>query len=135
MKYFLLLLTPTATFRLTMQKIKFDLNSNNLVCVDFFALRAIHVISAITISTDNLINRLCIHPNTRVILLQIFSIKSSRILFLFECLQNISITRNASAYSKRPLPCWRSFAEFRTFCSYQQNQFPNQFSLLKGFGF
>ena len=134
MKYSLFLPISIAIFQLTLQKTNSDLNLNSLNCVDFCTKGdTCHI--GHNNPTDNIINRLCIHPNARVILLQIIFIKSSRILFPFERFRNVSITRNASAYSKRPLPCWRSFAEFRTFCSYQQNQFPNQFSLLKSFGF
>ena len=91
----------------------------------FFALRAIHIVSAIITQPITQIDRLCIHPNTRIIFLQILSIKGSRVLFPFECFQNVSIARNTSAYFERSLPCRRPFVEFRTPYSYWQNQFSN----------
>ena len=106
-----------------------------LECVKFFALRVIHIISAIITQLITQINRLCIHPNARIVFLQIFPVKGSRILFLFKRFQNVGITRNTSAYSEWPFPCWRPFAEFWTLCPYRQNQLPNQFSLIKVLNF
>ena len=76
------------------------------------SLRVIYIISAIMIQPITQINRLCIDPNARIVLLQIFPVKSSRKFFSFKCLQNVCITRNTSVYSEWPFPCWRPFAEF-----------------------
>ena len=85
--------------------------------------------------TDHLRYRLCIYPYTRIVFLQIFSIKGSRKLFSFQCFQNIGITRKTSINFKWPFPCWRPFAEFRILGSYRQNQFPHRIPLGKSFDF
>ena len=85
--------------------------------------------------TDLWCNRLCIHPYTWVIFLQIFSIKRTEKFFSFQCFQNICISRNTSANLIRSFPCWGPFVEFGIHGSYRQNQFPHQVSLVKSFGF
>ena len=80
-------------------------------------------------------NRLCIYPNTWVIFLQILAIKCAEKFFSFQCFQNVCVPRNTFANLVRPLPCWRPLAELGIFCSYRQDQFPHQVSLVKRFGF
>ena len=116
-------------------KIHTDLNSNTLNLCRFFVLRAIYTKSAIVTQPITQFNWLCIYPHARIIFLQIFPIKCSSILFPFKCFQNIGISRNTFAYSEWSFPRWRPFAEFRTLCSYRQNQLSNHFSLVKGLGF
>ena len=130
-----------------------DLEQNPFVLGVFFALRAIRIISAIKATerihiairsflfphrkmtlpcidhtmnrTDYLRYRQCIHPYTRIVFLQIFSIKCSGKFFSFQCFRNVSITRNTSINFIWPLPYWGPFAEFRILSFHQQNQFPH----------
>ena len=66
-------------------------------------------------------NRLCVYPNTWVILLQIFAIKCAEKFFSLQSLQNICIPWNTSTNLVRSFPCWRPFAELRIFSTYRQD--------------
>jgi len=96
--------------QLIMQK-SISIESKQFGVCRFFALRAIYVISAITIQPITWINRLCIHPNTRVILLQIFSIKGSRIFFPFK------------HYQERICLFWMIFPTLATICRISNSLF------------
>lgn len=73
-----------------------------------------------------------VNPNARVVLLQIFSIKCLR-KNSFKSLQDICITKYASAHTIGSFPIRQPFAVFTILRPYRQHQFPYQFLFIKFF--